>query len=325
MQCRGYSSPLQRALTDFGSDCSFAGAVKKVEEHYGVKVPPTTTRLITEKHAENIHKNLDSIQVNSKPFNAPATIITQTDGSMIPIVKIDNQAQGDKRKTRKTEWREARLALARPHGSTSPFYGAIIGSVDEAGKKVSDVVEAAGRGEKTHIHGVGDGALWIADQFDKQFGRDGNYTIDFFHLSEYLAEAALCIDKANSKEWLHAQQALMKENKANDVLIKLTNHINECEKEKNICGASKCHQYMEKRMDQFNYKDALAQGLPIGSGEIESGHRSIIQKRVKTPGGWWLERNAQNMISLRVVRANGFWGNYWEKQSSYGQGASSYA
>jgi len=69
----------------------------------------------------------------------------------------------------------------------------------------------------------------------------------------------------------------------------------------------------------FNFRissnvDAIANDLPIGSGKIESGHRSIIQKRLKIPGGWWLKKNAQSMVSLRVVRANGAFEQYW---SSY--------
>jgi len=32
-------------------------------------------------------------------------------------------------------------------------------------------------------------------------------------------------------------------------------------------------------MDQLNYQDALNKNLPIGSGEIESAHRYVVQKR----------------------------------------------
>lgn len=35
---------------------------------------------------------------------------------------------------------------------------------------------------------------------------------------------------------------------------------------------------------QFKYKEALAAELPIGSGEIESGNGSVVQKRLKIPG-----------------------------------------
>jgi len=56
----------------------------------------------------------------------------------------------------------------------------------------------------------------------------------------------------------------------------------------------------------------LENGLPIGSGEIESAHRYIIQRRLKLVGAWWKADNVKSMLSLRVLRANGDWNNYWE-------------
>lgn len=40
-----------------------------------------------------------------------------------------------------------------------------------------------------------------------------------------------------------------------------------------------CSRYPSNRTEQLDYKGALAKGLPIGSGEIESAHRDIVQPR----------------------------------------------
>ncbi len=77
---------------------------------------------------------------------------------------------------------------------------------------------------------------------------------------------------------------------------------------------------MDKRRRYLNYKDALDAELPIGSGEIESGIRSIIQSRIKLPGAWWLEDNVDAMFALKTVRANGFFDQYWNSQQNGGQG-----
>ena len=68
---------------------------------------------------------------------------------------------------------------------------------------------------------------------------------------------------------------------------------------------------LSQRREQLDYAGARAAGLPIGSGEIESGHRHVIQQRLKLAGGWWKESNAQAMLSLRVARANQLWDPYW--------------
>jgi hypothetical protein len=56
----------------------------------------------------------------------------------------------------------------------------------------------------------------------------------------------------------------------------------------------------------------LAAGLPIGSGEIESAHRYVIQIRLKIAGAWWKMENVAKMIALRVMGINGHWEKYWD-------------
>lgn len=73
-----------------------------------------------------------------------------------------------------------------------------------------------------------------------------------------------------------------------------------------------CHRYLSNRTDQLDYRNALENGLPIGSGEIESAHRYVIQKRLKLSGAWWKASNVNPMLSLRVVRANDEWSEYWK-------------
>ena len=49
--------------------------------------------------------------------------IGEIDGSMIPIVKVDEEAE-DKRKNKTLQWKEARLCLVHAAGSTTPIFGA---------------------------------------------------------------------------------------------------------------------------------------------------------------------------------------------------------
>src|SRR5919198_2376629 len=49
--CRSYSLGLERALTDFGADESFAKSAAKVKEHYRITIPESGVRRVTQKHA----------------------------------------------------------------------------------------------------------------------------------------------------------------------------------------------------------------------------------------------------------------------------------
>lgn len=59
--------------------------------------------------------------------------------------------------------------------------------------------------------------------------------------------------------------------------------------------------------DCLAYPRALALGLPIGSGMIESGHRHVLQARLKQAGTAWLPDHADQIAHWRVLKANRQW------------------
>ena len=152
----------------------------------------------------------------------------------------------------------------------------------------------------------------IFNTFTEQFALEegkAKFTVDFYHVDEHLGEAAECIAPARKKEWLHQQHGRLFENKVSEVLKTLGSHFEPAEqKEPPVRGT---HQYLDKRKDNLDYAGARAAGLPIGSGEVESGHRHVIQQRLKIAGAWWTLQNAEAMLQLRTTRANHDWDRYW--------------
>ena len=73
-----------------------------------------------------------------------------------------------------------------------------MGSVDAAGEQLADTAIRAGLGSETWVHGVGDGAPWIANQVKCMFGIQAHYLIDFYHLCDYdrCRECPLCANKS---------------------------------------------------------------------------------------------------------------------------------
>jgi hypothetical protein len=301
---RGYSRSLQRALVDFGADASFLGATKKMREHYGVEVPVTAARQHTLTHAK-------SIGALEHPPAPPAKIvITSLDGSMVPIV--ESGSGKDKRKDKTLGWKQANLCCARSKDAVECVYGATMASVKIAGLIWRSVAVGAGLVSTSDLHAVADGADAIFNTFQEQFDAGegkAKFTVDFYHVDEHLGRAADSIAPGRKKEWLHQQHGLLLENKVTEVLQGLEPHFEPLEqKEPPVRGT---HQYLEKRKDHLDYAGARAAGLPIGSGEVESGHRHVIQQRLKIAGAWWTLPNTEAMLQLRTTRANQDWDRYW--------------
>jgi hypothetical protein len=308
VKCRGCSLPLQRVITDFGADVSFAEAITKVKEHYGIEISSFAIQKVTKQHAKQI-ADFKGAATSKKQ----QTIVCETDGGMVPIVETEEGCI-DERKSRKTSWKEVKLSCARGKDETKRFYAGLIGSADEAGKKMMECALLAGMQVGTHVHGVGDGATWIVEQFKLRFCNRGSYFIDFFHLCEYLAKASVWCNVFDKDRWLEESKLKMKTGKQEEVLKEIENRIKDLQVTDPDSGLIQCYRYMEKRLDHMNYQAALNKQLPIGSGEIESSHRSVVQKRLKIAGAWWKEENANAMLQLRINRFNGHWEDYWQLQ-----------
>ena len=332
VKCRSYSHHLRRIIVDFGADTSFQDAQKKIIEHYKIELPISSIQAIVENHAKNIFEFIE----NEKFEEGKAQqIISEMDGSMIPVVDtaIPKEGKPDKRKCRTTRWQEARLCFSRGANQLTPVFYATMGSVDRAGDLLYRAALKTGFGPKTRVHGLGDGAKWIEDQMKRVFSNQVKYLVDFYHASEYLAKAAEHSWTSQKNEWRQKQQDLLKESKHQEILETLRKRLpadweakSETKSKKKSKKAAleemnmerkeetpveKCYRYIANRKDSLDYKEALKQDLPIGSGEIESSHRYIIQKRLKIAGAWWKPETAENMLCLRTLRANNDWARYW--------------
>ena len=302
---RGYSGPLQRAVTDFGADDSFGAAAAKMREHYRIDVPVGAVRRHTLRHGKAI------ASLSDEAVNRPAKqLLTQMDGSMIPVMESGRGA--DRRKGKQLYWREVRLCLARAADREQACYGATLGSSEVAGWLWQQVAQMAGLTEQSKVHGVGDGAPWIVEKFTDYFGDQGTYLIDFWHVSEYLGAAAEKIARpGKAVAWRHRQQGRLLENKVPQVLRSLREH---CEpEESDEAPVRAAWAYITERAKHLDYAGSRKQRLPIGSGEVEGADRHVIQERLKLSGCWWKETNASCMLNLRTARANDLWAKYWLK------------
>ena len=313
---RGCSRPLQRVITDFGADQAFAQVMDKLVEHYGIVVAESTIRRITEGHAKKIFAQAQSVAgplAWPRPRGSSAVLIVEMDGGMVPIVEPD-ATQADQRKGKKLQWKEAKLCLAHAQGSKTLIYGGTLqGDVATAGQKLFDCARQAGFGRGTQVHAVGDGAPWIADQVEDQFGAQGSYLLDFYHVCDYLGAAAesMMADPAGRKAWMDEQKTRLKTQRGDELIGLLQQHLEPSAVDDSEAPVRQCHRYLSQRREQLDYQSALERDLPIGSGEIESAHRYIAQQRLKRPGAWWRAANAEHMLALRLNRANRQWDAYW--------------
>jgi hypothetical protein len=229
---------------------------------------------------------------------------------MVPLIEI-LEGSGDRRKRKNLFWKEYKLVAVQVFGRIDWLYSVTNGTIEDLAEGIKNISMKLGFNDKTKVHTIGDGALWVYELMDKIYGSQTKYLIDFYHLCDYLSAASEIFGESKT-DWMKKAKDIIKAGHIDEILIDLKNNLKKNYKHK---GLIDCIRYIENRKGQFEYHKAISKGLPIGSGKIESSHRNIIQQRMKKPGAWWKKETAEDMINLRILRAHGDWNKFWEEET----------
>jgi hypothetical protein len=311
-----FSAKLQRRLCDFAWEVSFAQTNRQLQEHYGFELPVERIRQNALKHAKIIESEQHlRPEVTRLKKDGAEQLIAQADGSMIRLVEVKHKEDGKYKK--ELLWKECRLTAATTQGSSRVVYASTFHGVEDTGKRWGQCAEDADWGTQSRIHCVGDGAVWIEEQSKNSFGTQGSYLVDIFHVCEYLAEAShICAKKEPPSRWCERHKNMLKKGKINQVINNLSSYIEADHIPDEDAPVRKALRYIRNKAHALDYPHAIENNLPIGSGLIESGHKHVLQKRLKGSGMAWLAENAQAMAQARCHNASGNWEKYWDKSAA---------
>lgn len=87
--------------------------------------------------------------------------------------------------------------------------------------------------------------------------------------------------------------------------------------EEKMTDANKKRQTLFDRIKEspgrFAYPHFRRRGIQIGSGAMESLHRTGSQMRLKLPGAKWLPETSRAIFNVRMMRLTGKWDQFWAK------------
>ena len=132
-----------------------------------------------------------------------------------------------------------------------------------------------GMSTRTQIIAVADGGNGLREALEKQFPKL-RFILERPHLKQHLYAGAEAIGLTGEErhKWVSDKLHLIDSGRVRQVIRMLKGYRGQGRKR--ITNLS---EYLERFADAVHYEKFLAQGLPIGSGEVESAHRYIPQKR----------------------------------------------
>jgi len=299
----GRSEHVNRALSDFGIEDSFERAAIRFKEHYHYSIGKSAAYRATKNTAQQA---MDFIEDKLSGIDTIAQLALDEDSTETTPV------YNNPKKIKTIKWRDVRLGFVRPLDTKSKSF---VGKMDSYKKVVSQMNSLGvliGMTPKTEIIGVADGGIGLSEELKRQFP-SMQFILDKTHLKDHLYDTAeeLGIKKKKRSAWVYPRLRAIADGDVEAVLneLKKENDDTPNDRRKRLIG------YIERFYKSLDYKKFKSLGYPIGSGEIESAHKSVPQKRLKIPGASWNTDSINPMLSLRVLRANDWWEDFWNQRT----------
>ena len=312
---------VERALADFGAEESFAHAAERFQEHYGYRVGASNVGRVVEAVATEAERYLhEKLHAAASAYATPqavrrgvAELLVELDGCEIRTVTCENIRDAETQKiiqrVRDLAWRDVRVGLAGRIDSARRTFVARLGSYAEVGKELFCAAILEGLSPATKVIGVADGGQGLREELQVHFP-NLQFILDQSHLVSHLYETGEALHYAGAKResWVRKKLEQISAGGVQTVMSALRRTAERCDR------ARRLRAYLERFQDALCYDKFKAAGYPVGSGEVESAHRYIPQKRLKIAGASWKPETVNKMLALRLIRANGWWAEFWQQR-----------
>lgn len=304
-----------RAVLQLGLEApSFDRAAQAYEVTTGWRISGDSVRRISEGEGARIHAMRQAEVEQVHAVASPDAAASETTPCRIEPVKEQGNVSTDGVfiRIRGEGWKEVKITaisqvkvsrrraeqVSARHPAHEPVvklerhsYQATLGDADDMARQ--QYVEGLRRGlpDCARVTSVNDGAAWI-ERITRANFPDAVQIVDWAHAAQHVhhaAERAWPQQADTAKAWAETQR---------DALwAGGTQAVAEAIRGLPQAEAAELAGYFANNAERMRYAEFRAQGLPIGSGVVESGCKTVIQRRLKGPCRGWERRNATAMLA----------------------------
>jgi hypothetical protein len=315
-----WSPRTAEAIVRLGTMVPFEQVPEQLAFFTGVAVSRATARRLTETAGAQLEAveaaELATLEAQlPPPPPGPAVQQVSADGALVPLVG--------------GQWSEVKLLTigtvsGRPaaDGTLEPHthdlsYFARLTDAETFGRLATLETHQRGTVSAGTVAAVMDGAVWLQGLVDLQ-RPDAVRILDFPHAAQRLSAAAEAVwgpDSVRARCWAAHWRRTLRDGDLGDVLEAIATLPTATAADP--AGAQQAVAetlgYLGARWAQAQYAAFRAQGFPIGSGCVESGHGVVMQARLKGRGMRWAPAHVNPLLALRCALVNGRWADRWTR------------
>lgn len=308
---REVSPGVERAIALLSAHLSFAEVERVLEQVTAVKVSARQIETI----AEEVGLKAELLQQEEEQLSAGAWL-TEDSGPNQPqpktyIVEMDGVQVG----LQDGSWQEVKCGIIYELEQRVEISAgrwellkrqrcAVRGDVVAFRARLWALCRREGLREQDRVIVIGDGAQWI-DQTAQIIFPKATRILDYYHATERIwlvANVRFGEGSTEGKQWAKARMSQLKSGRVGAVIgsiKRLKVKAGEAQRVKE--GAIS---YLRNRVGQMEYGEYRKEGLPIGSGAVESSCKQIVTARCKQAGMRWGEAGVDAILALRCFVVN---------------------
>jgi hypothetical protein len=302
------SAGLADWLIDLGASTRFADARRALGKLTGLAVAAETIRRYTERRGEELERADQAAarvveatrEAAERVERTPGGLVVETDGVMVRY---------------RDGWHEVKLGVVggQVDGGLQAvsYVGAREAPADfgprllaEAARRGAlDVVGWEGTGQSLatlrRVIVLGDGAPWIWNLAAEHFGERVEI-VDFYHAAQHawaIAHALFGEGTVLAARWAHFATLALEYAGATSLLTLL--EATTAATPEAAAVLQRERQYFRTHAARMDYPAYRAQGLPLGSGAVESAGKHLVQLRMKRAGARWSDEGGKDVLAVR--------------------------
>jgi len=190
--------------------------------------------------------------------------------------------------------------------------------LDELGLQLRRQAAQVGMDRAEQWIGLTDGGNGLENFVRKNFPRDVELILDFWHAAEYLADVAKLVhpdDEQTRQRLLEQWCQTMKHKGGQEIIAELEQFSLPVRRPALREKYNETLTYFRNNVHRMDYPRYVARGWLIGSGSVESGCKTVVGQRLKLAGMRWREDGTDGMCHLRALFKSEprQWRAFWQR------------
>lgn len=268
------------------------------------------------RELDHLHQGIEPAMESMDPTRMELPLVIAVDGVSVPFRA---QAGTPKGKIRFQQVKIALLARLRcvPTRSAQTRTRleqrrvvAVLGNLSALQSRLQ--LEALRQGVTTapQVVWISDGARGFWRLFEQHFAGVAIGILDFYHAAQHLWEAAEAygntLPTRTPQQWFERLRHQLRHGYVHRIVQELGRLLKYPSTPASAKPTLKrVRQYLSTHLAHLQYRQFKKQGLPIGSGMVESACKWLIEQRFKGTGMRWSEAGFNHLLHLRLAWVNG--------------------